>query len=172
VFKLKHTPTGWTFKLLYAFKGEPDGAYPYSGVIFDQKGNLYGVDYYDGEHEVGAVYQLSPQLGGGWRERVLHSFEDGPDGGSPIATLVSDGAGNLYGATSEGGDPVCNCGTIFKLTRGDGGTWTESTQHRFKGIPDAGAAYNGMVTDGSGNLYGATVYGGNHNVGAIYQFVP
>jgi uncharacterized repeat protein (TIGR03803 family) len=172
VFKLKHTPTGWTLKTLYAFKGEPDGAFPYSGVIFDKAGNLYGVTYYDGEHEVGAVYQLSPQPGGGWKERVLHSFGDGPDGGSSTATLVFDNAGNLYGTTSEGGDAECNCGTIFKLTPGDNGTWTESTEYRFTGNPDAGVAYNGMVKDAAGNLYGVTVHGGNHNAGAVFQFVP
>jgi uncharacterized repeat protein (TIGR03803 family) len=44
--------------------------------------------------------------------------------------------------------------------------------YRFNGAPDAGFAYNGMVTDSAGNFFGATVHGGTGDEGSIYQFIP
>jgi len=52
------------------------------------------------------------------------------------------------------------------------GVWKESVAYRFGGVPDAGFAYNGMVADSAGNMFGATVHGGDDNEGAIYKFVP
>jgi uncharacterized repeat protein (TIGR03803 family) len=100
---------------------------------------------------------------------VIYSFQNGSDGNSPISNLVSDAAGNLYGTTSEGG---LGSGTIFKLTPGGGGQWTESVVHAFEGPPDGGFSYNGMVVDPFGNFYGATVHGGIADDGSIYQFTP
>jgi uncharacterized repeat protein (TIGR03803 family) len=172
VFKLSEKTGQWKFKTLHAFKGEPGGAFPYSGLIMDAAGNLYGTTYYDGENELGTVYQLTRGQDGKWTEKTLHSFTGGSDGGQSTATLVFDNGGNLYGATSLGGDPACNCGVVFKLSKNDKGKWKETIPHRFTGIPDAGIAYNGMVRDAAGNLYGATVHGGNHNAGAIYRVIP
>jgi uncharacterized repeat protein (TIGR03803 family) len=140
-------------------------------LTFDQSGNLYGTTYYDGEHELGTVYQLSYE-NGAWTERVLYSFKGGTDGASPISSLLFDKAGNLYGTTSEGGAPGCGCGTIFKLTPGGQGSWTESVVHAFTGIPDGAFPYNGMASDRAGNFYGTTVHGGDDGEGAIYQFTP
>jgi uncharacterized repeat protein (TIGR03803 family) len=137
----------------------------------DAAGNLYGTTYYDGANDLGSVYKLT-NSGGAWSETVLYSFKGGKDGNSSISNLVFDAAGNLYGTTSEGGDPRCTCGTIFKLTPGTGGTWTESTAYRFHGPPDGAFVYNGLVKDASGNFYGATVHGGVDNEGAVYQFIP
>jgi uncharacterized repeat protein (TIGR03803 family) len=171
-FELRKTPTGkWRLRTLYAFKGDPDAGFPYGGLIFDEAGNLYGTTYYDGAHEMGAVYQLSPSPGE-WKERVLHSFEGGSDGSFSISTLVMDAAGHLYGTTSEGGAAGCGCGTIFRLARGTDGTWTESVAHRFTNVPDGAFAYNGMAADSAGNFYGTTVHGGADGEGAIYEFTP
>jgi uncharacterized repeat protein (TIGR03803 family) len=117
----------------------------------------------------GAVYKLSPGGAGEWSETVLYSFKPGSDGNSSISNLVSDAAGNFYGTTSEGG---LGSGTIFKLTPGQGGTWTESIPHSFQGPPDGAFPYAGMVGDGAGSFYGATVHGGADGDGAIYKFTP
>jgi uncharacterized repeat protein (TIGR03803 family) len=170
-YSLTPTRVGeWTLKTLYAFKGRPDAGFPYGGPIFDKAGNLYGSTYYDGANNLGSVYKFAPSRSG-WTETVLHSFAGGKDGSRSISTLVFDPAGNLYGTTSEGGDPGCGCGVIFKLTP-SGGTWNESVAYRFHGVPDAGYAYNGMVVDSAGNLYGTTVHGGIDNEGAIFKFKP
>jgi uncharacterized repeat protein (TIGR03803 family) len=171
-FELTPTSTGnWRFKTLYAFKGQPDAGFPYGGLSLDTSGNLYGTTYYDGANNLGAVYELSPKPTGGWKEKVLYSFAGGRDGSSSISNLVIDATGDLFGTTSEGG-AGCSCGTIFKLTPGGGGTWTESVVYRFRGTPDAGFAYNGMAVGSAGHFYGATVHGGASNDGTIYRFKP
>jgi uncharacterized repeat protein (TIGR03803 family) len=170
VFELTRARAGaWTLLPLYAFKDQPDGALPYGGLIFDRSGNLYGTTYYAGANDVGTVYKLT-HANGAWTETVLYSFKGGADGSSPISTLVSDKAGNLYGTTSDGGTG-CACGVIFKLAHG-AHAWTESVPYRFPGAPKAGFAYNGMVVDPAGNFYGATVHGGPANDGTIYKFTP
>jgi len=161
----------WTFTTLYAFNGTPDAGFPYGGLVFDAAGNLYGTTYYAGSQDLGAVYELSPSAHG-WTETVLHSFVGGTDGSGPISTLVFDAAGSMYGTTSEGGDPGCGCGTIFRLRPTAGGSWTERVVYRFAGPPDGAFAYNGMVADGGGNFFGTTVHGGTGNDGAAYEFTP
>jgi uncharacterized repeat protein (TIGR03803 family) len=169
-FQITHSQAGWTLLPLYAFKDQPDGALPYGGLIFDRAGNLYGTTYYAGVHDVGTVYKLA-HVNGSWTETVLYNFKGGTDGSSPISTLVSDAAGNLYGTTSDGGTQ-CACGVIFKLARGGNGSWIESVPYRFPGAPNAGFSYNGMVADSAGNFYGATTHGGPTNDGTIYKFTP
>ena len=169
-FEITHANGSWTLIPLYAFKDQPDGAFPYGGLIFDKAGNLYGTTYYAGVHDVGTVYKLT-HTNGAWKETVLYSFRGNTDGSSPISTLVSDAAGNLYGTTSDGGTG-CACGVIFKLAQNPNGTWTESVPYRFPGAPSAGFAYNGMVADAAGNFYGATTHGGSANDGTVYKFIP
>jgi uncharacterized repeat protein (TIGR03803 family) len=171
VYELTHSGGKWQLTTLYSFKDQPDGASPYGGVIFDKSGNLYGTTYYAGANDVGTVYKLT-HSNGAWSESVLYNFKGGSDGDSPISTLVSDAKGNLYGTTSDGGAATCGCGTIFRMTEGSVGVWTESVVYRFPGTPKPGFAYNGMVSDGKGNFYGTTVHGGSANDGAVYQLTP
>jgi len=170
VFKLNPAGVGERdLRVLYSFRGQPDGSFPYGAIIFDQAGNIYGTTYYGGVNGIGSVYKLSPQPSGEWAEEVLYSFHEGRDGNSPISNLVFDAVGNLYGTTSEGG---LGSGTIFKLSPDAAGHWTETVVHAFAGPPDGGFAYNGMVVDTLGNFYGATVHGGENDDGSVYQFRP
>ena len=161
----------WTFKILYAFQGQPDAGFPYGALISDASGNLYGTSYYDGANDLGSVFRLS-LVNGVWTESVLYSFKGGEDGSSPISNLVSDAAGNLYGTTSEGGASACGCGVIFKMAPGAGGQWTESVVYRFQGSPDAAFPYNGLVSAGGGVFFGTTVHGGDDDDGSIFRFKP
>ncbi len=171
VFKISSSQGAWSLTTLYAFQDSPDGALPYGSVVFDKLGNLYGTTYYAGVNDLGTVYKLT-HSNGAWTESVLYSFKGGTDGASPISSLVADSAGNFYGTTSDGGASNCSCGVIFKMSRGSTGKWTESVVYRFPGKPSPGFAYNGMIRDAAGNLYGATVHGGTTNDGAIYKFTP
>ncbi len=171
VYELSPNHGKWQLTTLYAFKDQPDGALPYGGVIPDNQGNLYGTTYYAGANDLGTVYKLT-HSNGSWTESVLYSFKGGTDGASPISSLVADTKGNLYGTTSDGGAASCSCGVIFKMTRGASASWTESVAYRFPGTPAPGFAYNGLVRDPAGSLYGATVHGGSSNDGAIYEFTP
>src|ERR1700685_3699214 len=77
-------------------------------------------------------------VSGAWAaatEQVLYSFTDGSDGGYPMAGLIFDAAGNLYGTTSSGG--VYDQGTVFELSPSNG-TWTETVLYNFRGQGDGG----------------------------------
>ena len=94
--------------------------------------------------------------------KVLYSFTGGADGGSPVAGLTLDAAGNLFGTTYLGGNLSCNigygpgCGTVFEI-RADG---NETVLHSFM-ITDGAIPVAGLYRDAQGNLYGTTYLGGN-----------
>src|SRR5580698_6111565 len=78
VFKLTRESAGkWNFSVIHEFKG-PDGAGPFSSLIFDSSGNLYGTTDQGGAHKLGTVFELSPS-GSNWKEKLLYSFGRSPD---------------------------------------------------------------------------------------------
>ncbi len=170
VFKLTPNSDGsWKESVLHTFcspAGCGDGAGPYGSMIFDAAGNLYGTTEAGGSGTVGAVYELMPS-NGGWAESVLYSFAGSSDGAHPYAGLIFDSSGNLYGTTSSWYTSFG--GTVFELTRGSGGTWTESFVFDFTGGPGGGAPYAGVIFDAQGNLYGTTLVGGGNQVGVVFK---
>lgn len=170
VFKLTHRPDGtWVRNILHSFPAAAgDGYQPDSGVIVDGAGNIYGTTFYGGTDGDGAVYELSPGTGGVWNETILHTFAaDGIDGTHPIAGVVFDSAGNLYGTTFNGGSG--GVGTAFELTPA-GSTWIETILHTFQNDGDGIIPGGGwFAIDSSGNLYNATLEGGNDDYGTIYK---
>jgi uncharacterized repeat protein (TIGR03803 family) len=111
------------------------------------------------------------------KERVLHEFHSGADGAFPVASLVIDNMGNLYGTTvAGGGGGECgnftDCGTVFKVTR----TGTETILHTFIGGCDGANPRSGFVMDDAGNMYGTTQIGGVCNnalgFGTVYKLTP
>ena len=106
-----------------------------------------------------------------WNEKVLYSFQGIPDGSVPAGGVVFDRAGNLYGATRDGGSSSCasiyECGTVYQLAppATKGAAWTETVLHVFKGnkYGDGASPGGGLVSDPAGNLYGTTEYGGTGN---------
>jgi uncharacterized repeat protein (TIGR03803 family) len=112
---------------------------------------------------------LLAALGSAQTETILFNFSFSGGGAYPQSTLVLDGAGNLYGTTSQGG--TFGAGVVFEMVRGSSG-WTEKILYNFSGSPDAGTPYGGLVQDTKGNLYGVTAKGGTLNLGAIYKLSP
>ncbi|MGB6677311.1 MAG: choice-of-anchor tandem repeat GloVer-containing protein [Terriglobales bacterium] len=155
VFELTPEATvGWTEKVLYAFGSRSqDGTSPYAGLTLDGSGNLYGTTLEGGTGSSGTVFELTLKAGGGWTEKVLHSFGQGKDGSSPYASLIIDTAGNLYGTTFYGG--ADGLGTAFELTPKAGGKWAEKVLHSFNG-KDGKNPTASLIFDASGNLYGPT----------------
>jgi uncharacterized repeat protein (TIGR03803 family) len=151
----------WTETTLYRFTGAADGWAPRAPVF--NMGNIFGTTAY-GAHSgcafgdgCGVVFELSPS-GGNWTENTLYSFTGEADGGNPDdGSATFDSAGNFYGTTVIGGSSAC--GTVFQLSRSGSG-WTENVIHNFAGASDGGGPYSGLISDSSGNLYGAT-YGGS-----------
>jgi hypothetical protein len=124
-----------------------------------------------------------------WKEKVLYSFQGIPDGAYPAGGVVFDQAGNLYGATTDGGANNCpgieQCGTVFQLQAPakKGGSWTENLLYVFKGVNsnDGNTPVGGVIFDQAGNLYGTTAYGGSGGCelfggrvgcGTVYEMVP
>jgi uncharacterized repeat protein (TIGR03803 family) len=116
VFKLSPmVGGGWAETVLHNFGTGMDGQNPDACLIFDAAGDIYGTTTFGGAHIFGTVFELSPSVGGGWTETVLHSFGSGTDGGTPYyAAVILDASGNLYGTTSGGG--IHGTGTVFEIT--------------------------------------------------------
>ncbi|MGA3210889.1 MAG: Ig-like domain repeat protein [Terriglobales bacterium] len=174
----------YTDNVLYTFAGQPDGLSSFANLIVDSLGNLYGTTYLGGTSDNGTVFELSPPSGGTgpWTETVLYSFTGGSDGGYPVAGLIFDSQGNLYGTTEEGGNGSSNFGdgVAFELSppRGGGsGPWNEVVLYAFcaeTNCTDGERPYGGLVFDSQGNLYGTTNWGGSGGElsGAVFELSP
>ena len=118
VFALAPDSSGnWTERVLHSF-GEnlEDGQQPYSGVVADAEGNLYGTTSIGGIHGKGIVFELSRSADGHWTKTILHTFgETSVDASGSYSSLLLDRSGNLYGTTDSGG--VYNNGTVFEIKR-------------------------------------------------------
>jgi uncharacterized repeat protein (TIGR03803 family) len=185
VFKLTPNPDGsWTESVLHSFSDNGEGFFPDAGLVFDTAGNLYGTIGYANRLESGIVFELTPNLDGSWQEETLYRFGSGGknDGSFPVAGLIFDTAGNLYGTTLKGGDfPTrcggggAGCGVVFKLTPNADGSWTESVLYGFTGSrnKDGGHPVAGLIFDTAGNLYGTTSSdGGAHKQGVVFKLMP
>lgn len=172
VYKLSPTSgKRWKSTVLYGFKGTPDAANPYGGLISDAAGNLYGTTYFGGQYGMGAVFQLIPGPDGTWQENILYSFQGGTDGSFPTTTLLFNSPSSLYGTTSTGGRPSCDCGTVFRLTLTKG-NWKEKIVHFFGKGRDGSYPNYGLTLDQAGNLYGTTPVGGAGGQGIVFQLTP
>ena len=148
VFKL----SGKTETVLHNFGAGSDGSGPTAGLVMDSTGNLYGTTSKGGTGHCsggcGTVFKVTKA----GKETVLYNFKAGTDGYEPLAGLVRDGAGNLYGTTYGGG---AGYGTVFKVTSAG----KETVLHSFN-FSDGANPYGGLVRDAKGNLYGTTTIGG------------
>ncbi len=181
VFRLNEVNSAWVFSTLFGFTGGSDGGDPIGGVVFGAGGALYGTTQQGGVNNNGVVFALRPpsticrSLSCYWNETVLHTFTGTPDGFNPwVEDLIFDGAGNIYGTTTNGG--VHGGGTVFELTPSGGG-YTESVLYNFAGSPDGSWPFAGVTLDSAGNLYGTTGNGGTGQgcewgCGTAFQLTP
>ncbi|HEY6485438.1 MAG TPA: choice-of-anchor tandem repeat GloVer-containing protein [Candidatus Cybelea sp.] len=169
VFRLSSgSKKSWKLTTLYTFKGMPDAASPYGGLISDASGDLFGTTYYGGSHGDGTVFELARKGKNKYAERVLYNFKGGSDGSSPTSTLLFAASNDLIGTTSAGGG-TCDCGTIFEVNVKTG---KERVLHSFGNGGDGQYPYYGLAADASGKLYGTTVAGGAHGQGVVFEFMP
>jgi uncharacterized repeat protein (TIGR03803 family) len=160
-YKLTRSGDSWNEAVLYNFGQVRDATEPLGGVIFDNAGNLYGTTY-EGGYNYGTVFQLMPS-GSGWTETILYQFNGGSPGEYPVAGVIIDNLGILYGATTAGG--TGGGGTVFELTPSSG-NWIYTVLHSFTG--GAGPEAN-LTMDAAGNLYGTTVADGTHGYGSVFK---
>ncbi len=164
VFKLSPNGTDYVQRVIYNFgDAASDGATPWAGLIMDAEGSLYGTTYNGGSANLGTVFKLS-RNGNGYEESILYAFLGESDGAHPLAALLMDSAGNLYGTTTYGG--TTDSGTVFMLTA-DGGTYRKTNLWTFLYGENPSSS---LLMDSVGNLYGTNtpdqpLFGG----GAVYQ---
>lgn len=164
VFKV--TPTG-TETVLYSFAGgTADGCLPYNVTLVLKKNTLYGTTAGCGANGGGTVFKLT--LSG--KETVLYNFAANlRDGFEPVAGVIMDKAGNLYGTTVGGGSNIG--GTVFKVTQAG----QETVLYAFNATETEGYKPEAPVAlDKLGNLYGTTLKGGTGSgcCGTVWKLNP
>jgi uncharacterized repeat protein (TIGR03803 family) len=178
IFKV--TPVGKE-SILYSFTGEDDGGLP-EAPLFLAGSTLYGTTAYGGNGPCGDIFGTGCGTVFKWSsagESVLYSFQGSTDGSGPVAPVITDASGNVYGTASTGGDLSCpepgsevsqsrtphplmeqgptGCGVVFRISPTGG----ETVLHSFNGTTDGSWPLTGVVMDSVGNLYGTTEYGGD-----------
>jgi uncharacterized repeat protein (TIGR03803 family) len=156
IFQLRPSPKtcpavscSWTDNTLYSFAGSSD-AWDGGNLVSDQAGNLYGVSETGGAQQHGAVFELTPSLGG-WTESILYNFTGASDGGSPTTVVVGND-GKLYGMAGWGG--AFGGGVVFQLTPSAGG-WNEVVLYSLPYNSYMGTTNpHSLLRDSEGNLFG------------------
>jgi uncharacterized repeat protein (TIGR03803 family) len=145
--------------LLHSFAGgTSDGCFPYGTPVMDKVGNLVGTTQQCGASNFGTVYKVSKS----GKETVRYNFAGAmSDGAYPLAGVILDTQGNLYGDTELGG--ASNLGAVYELTKG-----TITLLHSFSGS-DGSHSIGGLIRDAKGTLYGTASQGGTGNAGTVWR---
>ena len=172
VFKVAHAGSGWIFNPLYSFTNS-DQQGTSAPLRIGPDDTLFGTTGYGGAAHLGSVYNVRPPANPCrgvicyWTEIELYSFTGAPDGSEPgLGAIVFDQAGNLYGATVNGG--ANNGGVVYKLAHSQQG-WTESVLYSLSDLHTGMNPYGGVIFDNAGNLYGTTITAGGNGNGAVYE---
>jgi len=165
VYELTKSGNNWTETPIYSFYGTTTGDSPEGGVVLDSHGNLFGTTY-GGPSHYGTIFELK-FINGSWVETFRYDFQNGSDGRYPMSGLAFDSSGNLYGATSEGGNG--NGGTIFELSQ-SGDSWTFNLLYSLSALQDSKncGPWRALTVD-AGNLYGTTYCDGPNNLGNVFK---
>ena len=151
---------------LLSFNGA-DGANPYSGLIADAAGDLFGTTAEGGADGYGTVFELINHGGGAYTPVTLLGF-NGINGATPYSGLVADAAGDLFGTTFGGG--ANGDGTVFEIAKtGTGYASTPTILFSFSGTNGANPV-GGLIADAAGDVFGTTAYGGAGN-GTVFELV-
>jgi uncharacterized repeat protein (TIGR03803 family) len=185
IFKMTLKDVYHPESVIYSFQGRADGAHPYASAMVDgATGTLYGTTMAGGTVNAycpkgcGTVYRLAP-ASSGYAETILYRFNGGDDGAAPLATVISDKDGNLYGTTSSGGAPCGSaqgCGTVYVLHKTARG-YVERVLYRFLSNDDGAIPEAPLLRDDTtGALYGTTTLsnglGGRCSCGTAFELVP
>lgn len=166
VFKLD---SDGNLTVLHTFLGQlnRDGLTPKGNLVRDALGNLYGCTQFGGweGNKSGLGHGTIFKLDQGGNETVLRAFLGPPLAEQPLAGLILDQAGNLYGTSVAGGRDLPFAGTVFKVDP----KGVETVLHSFRGKPDGASPYAALIRDSAGNVYGTTSSGGSFDQGAIFK---
>ena len=161
---------GWTEKVIYNFSATgADGTAPSAGMTIAADGTMYSTTPDGGAFEAGTVFSLK-KTSKGWKQTVIQNLNGSSNGGFPYEGLMMDTAGNLYGAAPTGG--ASGQGVIYRLSLTKKG-WVETVLHSFTGQNGDGAGlyWIDLISDKTGNIYGATSFGGTNGTGTVWELV-
>ena len=154
---------------MLTFQGT-NGSQPYGALARDGKGDLYGTTYgggnlndCNGGFGCGIVFELKPD----GQEPILNVFTGGSTGWGPVAGLIRDHKGDLYGTAALAGSGTDCCGVLFEVLP----TGIENVLYTFTGAADGDSPDTDLTEDAVGNLYGAAL-GGTYGSGVIYKVRP
>jgi uncharacterized repeat protein (TIGR03803 family) len=164
VFEIAKTAGGYatTPTILVSFY---DGSSPFAGLIADSHGDLFGTtDQIGGD---GTVFEIAKTAGGyATTPTTLVSF-NGTNGSAPLAGLIVDANGDLFGTTSGGG--TNGSGTVFEIKKTAAGyASAPTTLVSFNGA-DGGTPTAGLIADADGDLFGTTSAGGPSDHGTVFE---
>jgi hypothetical protein len=162
-FELTPGSSGWSESLLHSFSGGSDGTGP-GQLTFDSSGNIWGFTDGGGSGE-GVIFELVPLQGGGATFSVQYTFGTGQGYSNP---LTLDANGNIYASAYAGG--ANNIGAIYSLTRSGSG-WNDTVLFSNDYGEGQGDLIGNVARDAQGNIYGATLDGGN-GFGSVYELTP
>ena len=171
VYKLSpKTGGGWTEKVIYTFSATgADGTGPSAGMTIAADGTMYSTTPDGGAFGAGTVFSLK-KTSTGWKQTVIQNLNGSSNGGYPYEGLMMDAAGNLYGAAPTGG--ASGQGVIYRLSRTKTG-WADKVLHSFTNANGDGSGlyWIDLISDTSGNIYGATSFGGTNGTGMVWELV-
>lgn len=158
----------WVKDILFRFKARHGLGFS-EELHLGRDGALYGVAERGGAAGCGVAFSLTPREDGAlpWKYQLLAEFA--PETGcSPLSRLIEDGAGNLYGSLSTGGDGTN--GAVFQLRRRPNG------EYRKVIIASAFGGLNfprgDLALSPSGELFGTTYFGGFGTCGGVFRLTP
>ena len=130
-------------------------------------GYYWGTTQVGGIYHYGTIYKVKAD-GSDWKT-VLSFTRNGASnkGANPQAGLVSDGSGNFWGTTQDGG--ASGNGTVFKVNA-TSGVLTTLVEFTNNGASNKGRLPKaGLVSDGSGFFWGTTYAGGASGYGTVFK---
>ena len=142
-----------------------NGRNPWAGVIADAAGNLFGTTVGGGAiYDGGTVFEVKKTNG------VYDSAPTtlvGFTSAHPIAGLLADGKGTLFGATQSEG--ASNNGMVFEIKKTNGVYDSAPTVLASFNGTDGASPAGGLIADAAGNLFGTTSAGGANSVGTVFE---
>jgi uncharacterized repeat protein (TIGR03803 family) len=169
VFALTPSKSGYVETTLHSFAGGIDGSDP-NGVTEDKTGTIYGTtNSYGGGagcggQGCGTLYTLVPG-NGTYTENILHVFEGGSDGASPLSVpTIDEKSGGIIGTTPYGGGS--NCGVVYQFTPSNGG-YSEAILHYFAGSEGC-EPWGPVLVVSDRSIFGTTIDGGTSNNGTVF----
>ena len=136
------------------------GTYPTAGLVQGADGQFYGTTLSGGTNGYGTIFKINSA--GVFLS--IYSFKGTNDGAGPSASLTQGADGNFYGVCDNGNSSSGN-GIVFRVTAS--GVLTQL--HSFNGTNDGGYPEAPLLLGTDGKFYGTTEYGGDNDVGTVFQ---